>query len=446
MTERLGIVYTPVEIVDFILHSVRHVLREEFGASLGDPDVHILDPFTGTGTFLTRLIQSGLLSRDEIIRKYGGEGREPELHANEIVLLAYYIASVNLETAFQGATGADYQPFDGICLTDTLAMQDGDLIAAIFPHNSRRRDRQNRLDLRVIVGNPPWSSGQRSSADDNPNASYPAIEARVAETYAARSTATNKNSLYDSYKMAIRWASDRIGDQGVIAFVTNGSWIDGNVDSGIRACLTEEFSAVHVVNLRGNQRTQGERSRREGGKIFGQGSRAPVAVMVLVRNPNTEHDGHRIRYRDIGDYLTREQKLSMLIESGSIAGVEDWQTIVPDRHHDWIGQRDEAFDALYPMGSKAAKAGKADDAIFRLFSNGYKTSRDAYLYHFSRDACAQNGRRVVDAYMGALREWTDPKRDAADLDAIIERHAVRGPVGSGAEEQSQEAQDHHVFG
>ena len=423
LTQRLGIVYTPVEIVDFILRSVQHALHEEFGANLGDAGVHVLDPFTGTGTFITRLIQSGILSKEEIIQKYGGNGRGPELHANEIVLLAYYIASVNIETAFQGATEAEYQPFDGICLTDTFAMHDGDdLIAAIFPHNSRRRDRQNKLDIRVIVGNPPWSTGQRSSDDDNPNVSYPAIEARVAETYAARSTATLKNSLYATQKMAIRWASDRIGDQGVIAFVTNGSWIHGNVDTGIRACLAEEFSSVHVVNLRGNQRTQGERSRQEGGKVFGQGSRAPVAITVLVRNPGAKHEGCRIRYRDIGDYLTREQKLSALTESGSTAGIEDWQTILPDRHHDWIGQRDEAFSALYPIGSKAAKAGRRDDAVFRLFSNGYKTGRDSSVYNFGHDDCAANARRMIDDYCEALRELQDTKGEKPDIEEIVKRN------------------------
>ena len=425
MAQRLGIVYTPVEIVDFILHSVQHVLREEFGATLGDSGVHVLDPFTGTGTFITRLMQSGILSREDILRKYGGDERTPELHANEIVLLAYYIASVNIETAFQGTTRAEYQPFDGICLTDTFAMAErDDLIAAIFPHNSRRRDRQNRLDIRVIVGNPPWSAGQRSSADDNPNVSYPAIEARVAETYAARSTATLKNSLYDTYKMAIRWASDRIGASGVMAFVTNGSWIEGNVDSGIRACLAEEFTSIHVVNLRGNQRTQGERSRREGGKVFGQGSRAPVAITVLVRNPEDERDGCRIRYHDIGDYLTREQKLSALTEAGSIAGVDGWQAITPDGHHDWIGQRDEAFAALYPIGSKETKAGRRPgDGIYQLYSRGLATSRDAYLYNFSREACARNGQRVVEEYLSGLQEWTDPQESQADLDAIVRRHS-----------------------
>ena len=260
VSERLGIVYTPVEIVDFILHSVQHVLAQEFGSALGEAGVHILDPFTGTGTFITRMLQSGLLSPEQILRKYGGNGQPPQLHANEIVLLAYYIASVNIEVAFQDATGSDYRPFAGICLTDTFALNaNDDALQALFPDNSQRRKRQKELDIRVIVGNPPYSAGQRSAADNNPNASYPQLAGRIAETYAKRSKATLKNSLYDSYKMAIRWASDRISDQGVVAFVTNGSWIDGNVDAGVRACLAEEFSSVYVLNLRGNTWKGGER-------------------------------------------------------------------------------------------------------------------------------------------------------------------------------------------
>ncbi len=424
VTERLGIVYTPVQIVDFILCSVQDVLAEEFGSALGEPGVHILDPFTGTGTFIARMMQSGLLSHEEILRKYGRDGETPELHANEIVLLAYYIASVNIETAFQGATGSDYRPFDGICLTDSFALNENDdELEALFPDNSERRRRQRELDIRVIVGNPPWSAGQRSSAHNNPNASYPRLERRIAETYAARSRATLKNSLYDSYKMAIRWASDRIGARGVVAFVTNGSWIDGNVDSGVRACLAEEFTSVHVLNLRGNQRTQGERSRREGGKIFGQGSRAPVAITVLVRNPDAAHDGCRILYRDIGDYLSRERKLEMLGEWGSTNSIDDWQEISPDRHHDWIGQRDEAFDELYPIGSKQTKAGRTDDAIFRLFSNGYKTGRDAYVYSFSREDCADHARKMVRNYCDALQDWSEQDRDPEEFDDIVEWHS-----------------------
>ena len=424
VSERLGIVYTPVEIVDFILHSVQHVLGQEFGSALGEPEVHILDPFTGTGTFITRMLQSGLLSPEQILRKYGGNGQPPELHANEIVLLAYYIASVNIEVAFQDATGSSYRPFAGICLTDTFALNENDdKLQALFPDNSQRRQRQKALDIRVIVGNPPYSAGQRSSADNNPNVSYPQLEARVAQTFAARSSATLKNSLYDSYKMAIRWASDRINNQGVVGLVTNGSWIDGNVDAGVRACLAEEFSSVYVLNLRGNQRTQGERSRQEGGKIFGQGSRAPIAITLLVRNLKANHQGCRILYRDIGNYLSREQKLGMLREWRSISNIDDWQTIQPDRHHDWIGQRDEAFESFYPVGSKETKAGRISNAIFTLFSNGYKTSRDAYTYNFSHNNCADNARRMVQDYCDALHDWSEGASNSESLDTIVKQYS-----------------------
>ena len=415
--DRLGIVYTPVEAVDFILNSADHVLRREFGRSLSDEGVHVLDPFTGSGIFLVRLIQSALVRESDLARKYHGE-----FHANEIVLLAYYIAAIHIEEAFHGRCGTEsaYEPFEGIVLTDTFNLHTDrtGFPKNWLPVNSARAERQQDLPIQVIVGNPPWSVGQKSSADDNPNVDYPELERRVSETYVRRSTATLKNSLYDTYKMAIRWASDRIGEQGVVALVTNGSWIDGNVDSGVRACLAEEFSSVYVLNLRGNQRTQGERSRREGGKVFGQGSRAPVAITILVRNPEVAHDGCRILYRDIGDYLKREEKLKVLREAKSIAGIEDWRTITPDRHHDWISQRSDAFQRLYPIGSKAAKAGRTDEAIFKLFSNGYKTGRDAYVYNFSRDACAENARKMVDDYLGALREL-DEFRNGSPTDEVI---------------------------
>ena len=285
--ERLGIVYTPVDVVDFILHSADDVLRKEFDRSLSDEGVHVLDPFTGAGTFLVRLFQSDLIQASDLERKY----RE-ELHANEFVLLAYYIAAVNIEEAYRGRRGedTDYEPFSGIVLTDTFNLNKQGEEPTLFPKewmpvNNARAERQQDLPIEVIVGNPPWSAKQRSAADDNPNVDYPELEQRIAETYAARSTATNRNSLYDTYKMAIRWASDRIKEQGVIAIVTNGSWIDGNADEGVRACLAEEFSSIHVLNLRGNQRTQGERSRREGGKIFGQGSRAPVCYYDIGQEP-----------------------------------------------------------------------------------------------------------------------------------------------------------------
>ena len=264
--DRLGIVYTPVEVVDFILQSADAILQDEFERSLNDEGVHVLDPFTGTGTFLARLLQSELIQSDALERKY----RE-ELHANELVLLAYYIAAVNIEEVFRGRRGEEsgYDPFKGIVLTDTFNLNKKAEKPTLFPRewlpeNNERAEHQQQLPIQVIVGNPPWSAGQRSAADNNPNVEYRELEDRIKGTYAEHSTVTNKRHLYDTYKMAIRWASDRIQEQGIVAFVTSASWIDGNVEAGIRACLAQEFSSICVLNLRGNQRTQGEVSRREG--------------------------------------------------------------------------------------------------------------------------------------------------------------------------------------
>ena len=421
--ERLGIVYTPVDVVDFILHSADDVLRKEFDRSLSDEGVHVLDPFTGAGTFLVRLFQSDLIQASDLERKY----RE-ELHANEFVLLAYYIATVNIEEAYRGRCGedTDYEPFSGIVLTDTFNLNKQGEEPTLFPKewmpvNNTRAERQQDLPIEVIVGNPPWSAKQRSAADDNPTVDYPELEQRIAETYVARSTATNRNSLYDTYKMAIRWASDRIKEQGVIAIVTNGSWIDGNADEGVRACLAEEFSSIHVLNLRGNQRTQGERSRREGGKIFGQGSRAPVAITILVKNPDAAHNGCHIRYRDIGDYLSREQKLAALDEAVSISGFTDWEEIMPNEHHDWIGQRSDVFQQFYPMGSRLARMGREDDAIFQLYSRGLSTGKDAYIYNFSRHACAENAQLMTQEYLNVLQELEE--NPELTVEEVTRRHS-----------------------
>ena len=420
--DRLGIVYTPVEVVDFILQSADAILRDEFGRCLNDENVHVLDPFTGTGTFLARLLQSELIKPDALERKY----RE-ELHANELVLLAYYIAAVNIEEVFRGRRGEEngYEPFNGIVLTDTFNLNKKAEEPTLFPKewlpdNNERAERQQQLPIQVIVGNPPWSAGQRSASDDNPNVEYPELEERVRDTYVEASKVTNTRHLYDTYKMAIRWASDRIRKQGVVAFVTNGSWIDGNADMGIRACLAEEFSSIHVLNLRGNQRTQGEVSRREGGKIFGSGSRAPVAITIFVKNPNAIQDGCKIHYRDIGDYLTREQKLEALRETVSIKGFSDWQIITPDAHHDWIGQRSEAFALFYPLGTTEAKALKVDNAIFRLYSLGLATGRDAYIYNFSPNTCAENAERMTQDYLAALSELDE--NPEFTVNEVTQRH------------------------
>ncbi len=424
--ERLGIVYTPIEVVDFILHSANEVLQDEFGRSLSDEGVHVLDPFTGTGIFLTRLLQSDIIQDKDLERKY----RE-ELHANEIVLLAYYIATVNIEETFRGRRGENstYEPFNGIVLTDTFNLNKKDDPTLFpkewLPDNNERAERQQKLPIQVIVGNPPWSMGQRSAADNNQNVSYPDLEEQIKQTYVKYSIGSNKNSLYDTYKMAIRWASDRLVEKGIIAFVTSGSWIDGNTDSGVRACLAQEFSSIHVLHLRGNQRTQGDRSRQEGGKIFGSGSRAPVAISILVKNPNATHEGCKIYYRDIGDYLTREEKLEILYEKESISGFSDWGTITPDKHHDWIEQRSDAFSQFYPLGTKNSKSRKKDDAIFGLYSRGYGTGRDVYIYNFSHDVCAENAERMVQDYLTAIAELDENSELTVDEVTLLHNSHIK---------------------
>ena len=425
--DRLGIVYTPVEIVDFILNSADHVVRREFRRSLSDEGVHVLDPFTGTGIFLVRLIQSALVRESDLARKYHGE-----FHANEIVLLAYYIAAIHIEEAFHGRRGPEsaYEPFEGIVLTDTFNLHTDrtGFPKNWLPVNSARVERQQDLPIQVIVGNPPWSAGQRSSADDNPNVDYPELERRVSKnlcrTVHGDAEEQPLRHLQDGNPLGVgpdrRTGRDRACHQRLLDRQQRGFGRARLPGRGIQFDLCAESTGKC-------QRTSRRTLRRseEGGNAFGQGSRAPVAVTILVRNPEAVHDGCRILYRDIGDYLKREEKLAVLREAGSIAGIEDWRTITPDRHHDWIGQRSDANSKrLYPMGSKAAKAGKTDEAVFKLYSNGYKTSRDAYIYNFSFDACAENARRMVEDYLGALRE-VDEFKNGSPTDEIIHEITLR---------------------
>jgi len=395
MAERLGIVYTPVPVVDFILNSADAALRKHFGQHLASHGVRILDPFAGTGTFLVRLIQSGLIEANALRHKFGHE-----LYANELVLLAYYIASVNIETAYHTATG-EYQPFSGMVLTDTFQMTEkGDLVdKAVLPENNARAERQLKQPIQVIIGNPPYSAQQGSQNDNNQNLAYPTLDGRIRKTYAAQSGAKLVKNLYDSYIRAIRWASDRIKDRGIIAFVTNGSFIDANNMDGLRKCLVEEFSYLYIFNLRGNQRTSGEESRREGGKIFGSGSRTPVAISILVKDP--AHTGPcELRYYDIGDGRSREDKLNRIETLGCIDGI-DWQTIMPDTEGDWINQRDPTFATFIPLGDK----GEGRQEVFSIYSLGVVTARDAWAYNMSRDVLAANMRRMIDVFNENSRRY-----------------------------------------
>lgn len=379
----LGVVYTPVEIVDFILRAADDVCRAEFGYGLTDEGVHVLDPFTGTGTFIVRLLESGIIRPEDLARKY-----THELWANEIMLLAYYIACVNIETTYQAIQTArlqsdgspespdadtPYVPFPGATLTDSFQItEDGDRAdSSLIPVNNDRIEAQLATPIKVIVGNPPYSAGQGSANDDNANLKYPTLDRRIAATYAARSTATLKNSLYDSYIRAFRWASDRLGDNGVIGLVANGGWLDGNTADGIRKSFDREFDQIYVFNLKGNMRSTDW--KREGGQVFGAGSQTSIAVLIAVKCGG--FGPCRIYYHDVGDYLTREEKLAA-ISRATMPGV-DWLSIQPNASGDWINQRSDGFARFAALHEAA---GMINAPVFSLQSGGLKTNRDAWCY------------------------------------------------------------------
>ncbi len=615
MTERLGIVYTPVEVVDFIIRSVDDLLQSEFNQTLGSEGVHILDPFTGTGTFVTRLLQSGLIPPERLPHKY-----QHEIHANEIVLLAYYIAAINIEAVYHGlmegygeamgygvrgmgcgkamgdgvwgvgggvlgvsgranereerhgedaivqgldrlagsdehggaglcqdngisqrgdlrsdqpgtpggnldssqhrgglrtaepegipaisvncqrladragnasadsATGGTpgcpdhaalagstdlcgqtpdrpaqipllergmgdrvwgmgevngiryasdppphptphtphptpYTPFQGICLTDTFQLYEkDDLISRLLVDNSDRRNRQKALDIRVIIGNPPYSAGQESANDNNQNVAYPELDASIRRTYAKYSKMTSVKNLYDSYIRAIRWASDRIGDAGIVGFVTNAGFLDANTADGLRKCLAEEFSSIYIFHLRGNARTSGEVRRKEKDNVFGQGTRTPIAISMLVKNPAAPQPG-QIFWHDIGDYLTREQKLAIVRDFRSLAGLtaaNAWIPITPDAHHDWINQRNSSFDQFIKIGDKKVKASVV---VFENYSLGLGTNRDAWCYNSSKALLAQNMRATIDFYNAEVERHI--AESPADLNAFVNTDPTR---------------------
>lgn len=438
VAEKLGIVYTPVECVDFIIHSVEDVLQKEFGRSISDENVHVLDPFTGTGTFITRLLQSGIIRPKDLRRKY-----EREIHANELVLLAYYIASINIENVYHDVAGqTDYALFGGICLTDTFQLAESNAADETNefdamrsqPRNSERIRRQKKAPIRIIIGNPPYSVGQKSANDNAQNQSYPTLERHIAEKYAAGSKATNKNSLYDSYIKAFRWATDRLEEAerqekgnagGIIAFISNAGWLDGNAMDGFRKCLQKEFTNIYCLSLRGNQRTSGELARKEGGKIFGSGSRTPIAITILVRKPN--HAGNaEIRYEAVEDYLSREEKLAFVKERKSILSPQmKLSSIAPNEVGDWINQRDGLFETFIPLGDKTDKGGKT--VFAPCYSCGVKTNRDSWVYNFSRDALERNMSSMADFYNKNVEALQLARKENPDIpaDKAIQFHSTK---------------------
>ncbi|MFO3582146.1 type ISP restriction/modification enzyme [Legionella pneumophila serogroup 1] len=412
MSERLGIVYTPVPVVDFIINSVQMALKRHFDCLIGDRNVHILDPFCGTGTFLVRLIQSGLIDKKHLLYKYSNE-----LHANEIILLAYYIATINIEIAFHAAAG-NYRPFNGMVLADTFQMTETEdnIDTTVLPENNKRAEQQLKQPIKVILGNPPYSAQQKSQNYNNQNISYPDLDRKINKTYAMKSNAQQVKNLYDSYIRAIRWASDRISDNGIIAFVTNGSFIDANNMDGLRKSLIDDFSCLYVFNLRGNARTQGEERRREGGGVFGEGSRTPVAITIMIKD--TTYKGCcELFYHDIGDYLTRSDKFEILEKFRDINGIK-WQKINPNKSGDWINQRNPIFEQFILLGNKNLVG---SNSIFNTYSQGVLSARDWWVYNSSKNVIDFNVRRMIDTYNSSRIKYFQVSSDNLGVEINIEK-------------------------
>ncbi|WP_375655439.1 type ISP restriction/modification enzyme, partial [Bartonella sp. AA83SXKL] len=421
-TDKLGIVYTPIEIVDFILHSVNDVLEQEFGQSLSSRGVSILDPFTGTGTFITRLLQSKLIKPEDMKYKF-----RHDIHANEIVLLAYYIAAINIESTYHSLMKGEYIPFEGICLTDTfLMLEEKDFFTRYMFENSERCKKQQEVDIQVIVGNPPYSTGQKNANDNAKNTPYPILNNRIRETYAAQSKSMNTRNFYDSYIRAMRWASDRIGNAGVIGFVSGSGYIEKSTMNSLRKSLAKEFTSIYVLNLRGDLRKNmlSNGAAQEGENVFGSGSMTGIAVTLFIKNPNTIGPC-KIYYHDIGDNQTREKKLKTIKDFGSIDGItrskKDWQIITPDKHGDWIRQRDDSFETFLALGDKRPHEKK----LFEIYSCGITTSRDAWAYNSSRAILAKNMGNMIAFYNSEAERFnnayahTDSKSRTKAVDNFV---------------------------
>ena len=410
-----GIVYTPQPIVDFMVNSVGYILETEFGRSLSDTGVHIIDPFVGTGNFIVRLMQD--LQGTALEEKY-----RHELHCNEVMLLPYYIASLNIEQEFFQRTGT-YLPYEGIALADTfelLEQQQGELFTR---ENTERVKKQKAADMFVVIGNPPYNMGQVNENDNNKNRKYETMDKRVAETYAKDSKATLRNKLRDPYVKAIRWASDRIGDEGIVAFVTNNGFLDGIAFDGMRKHLYQDFNRIYILDLKGNVRRD---SMREGipigekHTVFGLAAMVGITVTFFVKSRHY-HD-HKIYYSGTDWKATRQEKFNLVESAISINGIE-WKEIAPDKKHTWLTEGLHAeFHTFIPMGTKGAKAQKstAVDVIFKTYSLGVSTNRDAWVYNFNISTLTGNVQRTMEFYNPQVLKWlVTPEKSIANIDNFV---------------------------
>ncbi len=424
MADRLGIVYTPIEVVDFIINSADVALKKEFNLNLTDRNVHILDPFTGTGTFMVRLLQSGHIKQEDLEYKYLND-----LHANEIVLLAYYIAAINIEETYHDlCLNHKYVPFDGMVLADTFQIGESksEFEELMFPENNKRVKKLNETPIQVVIGNPPYSAGQDSENEGNKNLKYAHLDQRIRETYAERSNAGLLMNLYDSYIRAIRWATDRIKDKGIICYVTNNSFIDKNSMDGFRGSLADEFSSIYVFNLRGGIRGMSkELAKKEGQNVFD--IMTGVAVFIFVKNPEKQ-GACEIYYHDIGDSLNRAEKLEKISTAGSIDGLK-WEKLNPNDSHDWINQRDPAFLKFIPIGNKGDST---EESIFNNYSLGVVTNRDSWAYNFSSKKLVSNMESMINFYNQQVKEFkkeTEKNKfpSAAERQKIVEKFINTDP-------------------
>ena len=417
-----GIVYTPQPIVDFMVRSVEEILKTEFNRSLSDAGVHIIDPFVGTGNFIVRTMRE--IRKTALREKY-----TTELHCNEVMLLPYYIASMNIEHEFFEATGR-YQPFDGICLVDTFELAEDTHYyeASLFTEeNTRRVEEQREAPMFVVIGNPPYNAKQVDESDNSKNRKYPTMDARVKDTYSQDSTATNTNQLSDPYVKAIRWASDRIGEEGIVAFVTNNSFLDGVAFDGMRQHLQQDFTKIYHINLKGNARTSGERRRKEGGNIFDDQIRVGVGISFFIRKANVQSDGPEVWIYSIDDYLKVRDKQEILTQFGDYINVPMTQAII-DAKHTWLteGLRGE-FETFIPMGTMEAKraSGEAVDVIFKIYSRGIVTSRDAWAYNFNRNILTENMSEMIDTYNGLVLVWGRQAEQNANVDDFVNNNDAK---------------------
>ena len=403
-----GIVYTPQPIVDFMVNSVAYILETEFGRSLSDTGVHIIDPFVGTGNFIVRLMQD--IQGTALEEKY-----RHELHCNEVMLLPYYIASLNIEQEFFQRTGT-YLPFEGIALADTFELLEQQQKELFTQENTERVERQKAADMFVVIGNPPYNAWQVNENDNNKNRKYETMDELIRDTYATDSKATNKNALYDPYVKAIRWASDRIGEEGVVAFVTNNSFLDGMAFDGMRKHLAQDFDAIYILDLGGNAR---KGLKVSDANVFG--IRVGVNINLFIKTNQNLSEIPRIFYYRADELWNKKQKFDFLNEHQHIGDIT-WETIHPDNQYTWLTEGLHAeFNNFIPMGTKTAKAvkGKASDVIFKTYSNGVKTNRDAWAYNFNQTALAENVQVMIDNYNVEVDRWRRRNSKTIDVDDFV---------------------------